>query len=74
MNWGATIALVAHGLGVALVPWLDQESANAAVRLPYVGEPRRKILTVTRHGGRTNPAIAAALNELHRLVPALITV
>jgi DNA-binding transcriptional LysR family regulator len=73
-NWNATIALVAHGLGVALVPRLAQVPANAAVvRLPCVGEPRRKILTVTRPGGRTGPAVAAALDELERLVPALLT-
>ncbi|GAA2800195.1 LysR family transcriptional regulator [Saccharopolyspora taberi] len=74
-DWNATIALVAHGLGVALVPRLAQVPANAAVvRLPCAGEPRRKILTVTRHGGRANPAVAAALDELERLVPALLTV
>lgn len=75
MDWNATIALVANGLGVALVPRLAQVPANAAVvRLPCVGEPRRKILTVTRHGARTSPAIAAALDELERLVPTLLTV
>ncbi|HVW41936.1 MAG TPA: LysR family transcriptional regulator [Amycolatopsis sp.] len=74
-NWNGTIALVAHGLGVALVPRLAQVPANAAVvRIPCTGEPRRKILTVTRHGGRTNPTIAAALDELQRLAPALLTV
>ncbi|ATY11978.1 LysR family transcriptional regulator [Amycolatopsis sp. AA4] len=73
LNWNATFALVAHGLGVALVPRTAQAPANAAVvRLPCAGEPRRKILTVTRPGGRTAPAIAAALDELESLVPALL--
>ncbi|GAA4552895.1 LysR family transcriptional regulator [Amycolatopsis samaneae] len=75
MNWNATIALVAHGLGVALVPRLAPlPPGNAVVRLPCAGEPRRKILTVTRHGGRTGAAVAAALAELERLVPALLAV
>lgn len=75
MDWNATIAMVAHGLGVALVPRLAQVPANAAVvRLSCVGEPRRKILTVTRHGSRISPAVSAALDELKRLVPALLTV
>jgi DNA-binding transcriptional LysR family regulator len=75
MNWEATIALVAHGLGVALVPRLAQLPARAAVvRLPCDGEPRRKILTVTRPGGRTAPAVAAALDELDRLAPTLLAV
>ncbi|GHE78701.1 hypothetical protein GCM10017786_05500 [Amycolatopsis deserti] len=36
------------------------------------GEPRRKILTVTRPGGRARPAVAAALAELERVVPAML--
>ncbi|AXB41621.1 LysR family transcriptional regulator [Amycolatopsis albispora] len=75
MNWNATISLVAHGLGVALVPRLAPIPANAeVVRLPSIGEPRRKILTVTRRGGRSSPAVAAALEELERLAPTLLTV
>lgn len=75
VDWNATIALVAHGLGVALVPRLARVPASTAVvRLPCIGEPRRKILTATRHGARANPAVAAALDELERLVPALLTV
>lgn len=75
MAWSATIALVAHGLGVALVPRLAQIPANAAVvRLRCVGEPKRKILTVTRRGARTSPAVAAALTELENLAPALLAV
>lgn len=75
MTWNATIALVAHGLGVALVPRLARVPVDAAVvRLPCAGEPRRKILTVTRQGGRTNPAVVVALEELARLVPTLLAV
>jgi DNA-binding transcriptional LysR family regulator len=75
LAWSATIALVAHGLGVALVPRLAQVPAHAAVvRLPCIGEPRRKILTVTRRGGRASPSVAAALDELERLAPALLAV
>ncbi|NIH83187.1 LysR family transcriptional regulator [Amycolatopsis granulosa] len=75
LNWDATIALVAHGLGVALVPRLARVPANdAVVRIPCVDEPRRKILTVTRRGGHANPAIAAVLEELAGLAPALLTV
>ncbi|HEX3648189.1 MAG TPA: LysR family transcriptional regulator [Pseudonocardiaceae bacterium] len=75
LAWNATFAMVAHGLGVALVPRLARVPAEAAVvRLPCVSEPRRKILTVTRRGTRTSPSVAAALTELERLVPALLAV
>ncbi|UQS24651.1 LysR family transcriptional regulator [Amycolatopsis thermalba] len=75
VNWDVTIALVAHGLGVALVPRLARVPASAAVvRLACEGEPRRKILTVTRPGGRARPAVAAALAELERLVPTMLAV
>jgi DNA-binding transcriptional LysR family regulator len=69
LNWDATIALVAHGLGVALVPRLARVPPDApVVRLPCAGDPHRKILTVTRQGARTSPAVTATLDELKRLV------
>ncbi|GHF34368.1 DNA-binding transcriptional LysR family regulator [Amycolatopsis bartoniae] len=67
VNWDATLALVAHGLGVALVPRMAR-ATDAVVRLPCAGQPRRKLLTVTRPGGRSVPAVAAALAALERLV------
>ncbi|MEU0468296.1 LysR family transcriptional regulator [Amycolatopsis sp. NPDC006131] len=74
VNWEATIALVAHGLGVALVPRLARVPETApVVRLTCAEEPRRKILTVTRPGARGDAAVAAALAELERLTPALLT-
>ena len=51
---GRLAHLVAHGLGVALVPRLALAG----------GAPSRKLLTCTRAGARDHPAIAATLAEL----------
>ncbi|MQA79715.1 MAG: LysR family transcriptional regulator [Streptosporangiales bacterium] len=73
LEWNAIAHLVAYGLGFALVPRL----AYLAPHLPIVrvplgdGAPRRKLLTCTRGGGHQHPAAAAALDELHRLAPAV---
>lgn len=71
LEWSAFAHLIAHGLGVALVPRL----ANLPTRLPVVRvrlagspTPSRKLLTCTRSGGHEHPAIAAAVAELTALV------
>ncbi len=67
IEWPATTALVAHGLGVALIPRLAATPAeHAVVRVPLRGNPTptRRILTCTRRGARSHPVIAAGLDAL----------
>ncbi|MGH3503139.1 MAG: LysR family transcriptional regulator [Nocardioidaceae bacterium] len=66
-EWISISALVAQGLGVALIPRLgDVPPAHAAVRVPLCGEPApfRRMLTCVRHGSREQPAITRALHIL----------
>ena len=66
-EWPAVSALVAHGLGVALIPRLAVLPAeHAVVRVPLHGNPTptRRILTCTRRGAREHPVIAAGLDAL----------
>jgi DNA-binding transcriptional LysR family regulator len=70
LEWNAIANLVAHGLGIALVPRLAYLPSHLpVVRVPLAGRPApsRKLLTCTRAGGRNHPAIAAALEELTRV-------
>ncbi|RKS08802.1 DNA-binding transcriptional LysR family regulator [Nocardiopsis sp. Huas11] len=74
MDWGASAVLVAHGLGVTLIPRLADFSPSlpvTRVRLDGTPVPARKLLTCTRQGGRRHPAVAAALEELDKLAPAV---
>ena len=67
LEWNAIAHLVAHGLGVALVPRLAYLPPHLPlVRLPLTSppSPSRKLLTCTRAGGRDHPAIAAVVAEL----------
>ncbi|MET7596914.1 LysR substrate-binding domain-containing protein [Streptomyces sp. NPDC004082] len=71
LDWNVTAHLVAHGLGVALIPRL----AHLAPQLPLTrvsctGDPHRKLLTCTRGGGRERPGVAAALRTLHDIAAA----
>jgi DNA-binding transcriptional LysR family regulator len=73
LEWNAVANLIAHGLGVALVPSLAHLAPHLPIRrIPLHGNPQpvRKLLTCTRTGGHHHPAIAAALQELHRIAPA----
>lgn len=67
-------ALVACGLGVALVPRLAPLPAHHdVVRFPLSGEPApmRRILTCVRRGSDGQPAVARGLETLHELVRGL---
>ncbi|MEU3017772.1 LysR family transcriptional regulator [Nocardiopsis sp. NPDC007018] len=75
VEWSSVAALVAHGLGVALVPRSADLSPQLPVtRVPLEGSPApaRSLLTFTRAGARERPAIAAAVAELERLAPGLV--
>ncbi|HZB30909.1 MAG TPA: LysR family transcriptional regulator [Streptosporangiaceae bacterium] len=79
-EWPAVSALVAHGLGVALIPRLAALPAeHTVVRVPLHGNPTptRRILTCTRRGARRHPVIAAgldALAEIAAMEPGVIEV
>jgi DNA-binding transcriptional LysR family regulator len=67
LEWNAIAHLIAHELGVGLVPRLAYLPPHLPItRLPLTGgpAPSRKLLTCTRAGGREHPAIAATLAEL----------
>lgn len=65
LEWNAIGHLIAHGLGVALVPRLAYLAPHLPVRRLHLADPpSRKLLTCTRGGGFTNPAIAAAHDAL----------
>ncbi|MDG9717221.1 LysR family transcriptional regulator [Streptomyces sp. DH24] len=67
-DWNVTAHLVAHGLGVALVPRLAQLPPHLPIaRVRCTGNPHRKLLTCTRGGCKTRPAVAVALRELREL-------
>lgn len=73
VEWNAIAHIVAHRLGVALVPRLAHLPPHLPiVRVPCAGNPSRKLLTCTRSGGRDRPAVAAALDELHRTAPTAV--
>jgi DNA-binding transcriptional LysR family regulator len=66
-EWSVVATLVAHGLGIALVPRLAQLPPHLdLVRTPLSGRyvPSRRFLSVTRRGSDGHPAIAAALGLL----------
>lgn len=64
VDWSAVAALVAEGLGVALVPRLARLPVQyPVVRVPLHGDPApsRRILTATRRGSRDHPAVGRVL-------------
>ena len=65
-EWDTGTALVAHGLGIILVPRLARLHDWPVVRIPLHGEPApaRRILAVTRRGHREHPVVASALSTI----------
>ncbi|MFE9443616.1 LysR family transcriptional regulator [Streptomyces sp. NPDC006602] len=73
LDWNVTAHLVAHRLGVALIPRLAHLTPHLPIaRVHCTGNPHRKLLTCTRRGGRTRPAVVAALAELRELAPTAV--
>ncbi|CAM5387366.1 MULTISPECIES: LysR family transcriptional regulator [Streptomyces] len=72
-DWNVMAHLIAHGLGVALIPRLAQLTPHLPItRVRCTGNPHRKLLTCTRGGGHARPAVAAALAELRELAPKAV--
>ncbi|MTE22414.1 LysR family transcriptional regulator [Streptomyces sp. TRM43335] len=66
-EWDTGTALVAHGLGVILVPRLAQLGGSPSpARLPLRGEPApaRRIMAVTRLGAREIPLLTHAVETI----------
>ncbi|WP_043217311.1 LysR family transcriptional regulator [Streptomyces sp. 351MFTsu5.1] len=73
VEWNVTAHLVAHGLGVALIPCLAHLTPDLPItRIRCVGNPHRKILTCTRTGAHERPAVAAAVRELRALAKTAV--
>ncbi|MFF4056144.1 LysR family transcriptional regulator [Streptomyces sp. NPDC001668] len=73
VEWNVTAHLVAHRLGVALIPRLARLTPHLPVtRVRCEGNPHRKLLTCTRAGAQERPAIAAALRVLRDLAPTAV--
>jgi DNA-binding transcriptional LysR family regulator len=65
------LALVAAGLGAALIPRLGREPAPASVRFVAIDpSPVRRIYALWRASTAVRPAISAALDALQRSCPA----
>ncbi|MED7828363.1 LysR family transcriptional regulator [Streptomyces chiangmaiensis] len=72
LDWDVTAHLVAHGLGVALIPRLARLPSHLPLtRVRCAGDPHRKFLTCVRAGGTARPAVAAALAQVRDLAAAL---
>lgn len=66
-DWQSVLELVAHGLGVCLVPRLVSPASHPrVVRLPVLGDPRplRRVLTCVRRGSDRQDHIARGLAAL----------
>jgi DNA-binding transcriptional LysR family regulator len=72
-DWGAALALVAAGCGVALIPWMAAAggpSGGVSLR-PLAGpqRPSRHIYAAVRAGADANPLLAPVLAALEDAVP-----
>ncbi|SDP79068.1 DNA-binding transcriptional regulator, LysR family [Streptomyces sp. cf386] len=73
LDWNVTAHLVAHRLGVALIPRLAQLTPHLPItRVRCTGDPHRKLLICMRQGSLERPAVAAALEELRELAPTAV--
>ena len=75
-EWDTGAAMVAAGLGIALIPRLAHPPAGyALVRVALSGEPTpsRRIVTGIRRGSREHPTVATALRTLEEVAHTLTT-
>lgn len=76
VEWETMIAFIAAGLGVGLVPRLatlgNQENVVRR-RISGAAKPSRRIIAVTRKGGRGAPLIAESLTALQAMAEGIIS-
>ncbi|MGW3469624.1 LysR family transcriptional regulator [Saccharopolyspora sp. NPDC000995] len=76
-EWDTGTAMVAHGFGVILVPRLarlHREWPVARIRLHGEPTPARRILAVTRSGGRANRTIARVHEAITKTAAGILPV
>lgn len=70
-DWNAVAALVAHGLGISLIPRLAELPGDyALVRVPLTVDPvpTRHIVSCVRRGSREHPLIQHGLHALQQVI------
>lgn len=70
-EWNAVAALVAHGLGISLIPRLAELPGDyPIVRVPLTVDPvpTRQIMSCVRRGSRDNPLIQRGLQALREVI------
>ena len=75
-EWDTGVAMVAAGLGIALIPRLAHPPVGyPVVRVALSGEPApsRRIVTGIRRGSREHPTIATALRTLEEVAHTMTT-
>lgn len=75
-EWDTGAALVAHGLGIFLLPRLaPMHRTDDVVRMPLVGPsaPVRRIVAMTRAGSADTPVLAHALATITELAATALT-
>lgn len=73
IEWTAISALVAHGLGISMIPRMAEVPRDhAVVRVPLTEDPvpTRQVLSCVRRGSRDHPLIQHALGALRKIVDA----
>ncbi|MFG2846847.1 LysR family transcriptional regulator [Kitasatospora sp. NPDC048296] len=64
------IALVAAGLGIAIIPRLGREATNAPVRfVPLADAPRRRVFAIWRSTSAARPSIGVVVDALLEACP-----
>jgi DNA-binding transcriptional LysR family regulator len=70
-DFAVVAALVARGVGIALIPAIAHDQAPPEVRLRPLDPPlSRQVLAVVRAGAERRPAVAALLSELRHAARA----
>lgn len=74
-DWSAILAMVAAGMGVALVPRMamrpERGGAGVAVRVLHADRPRRHVVAAARRGAEDAPAMARVLSALRQAATVL---
>lgn len=69
-DWRAILAMVAAGMGIALVPRMamvgEERAEGVAVRVLHADQPRRHVVAAVRRGSEGAPGLARVLAALRR--------
>ncbi|MEV0599839.1 LysR family transcriptional regulator [Streptomyces sp. NPDC050315] len=74
-DWAAILAMVAAGMGVALVPRMamrpERGGAGVAVRVLHADQPRRHVVAAVRRGSEDAPGMSRVLGALRQVAAEL---